>query len=207
MTKICVIGEGLVFVHGLVDVLSDHGYDTVYAGGADALGKAALQHSRADIFLLEFSPTNAVTIKDLSAAIAARGSVVLFVTAGGGLCDEARRLLGVTVDGVIEWSATIDALVEAVSVVAQGGRFSREGVVSEPPRTVGISGLSPRELQILRQVSLGLTHGQVARALDISKHTVDTYVKRIRSKLAVGNKAELTRAAVLASAITAASGP
>ena len=36
-----------------------------------------------------------------------------------------------------------------------------------------------------------------SRRLGISAHTVDTYVKRIRSKLAVGNKAELTRAAVL----------
>lgn len=57
--------------------------------------------------------------------------------------------------------------------------------------------LSDREEQVLAQIAHGLTHGQVATRLGISPHTVDTYVKRIRSKLGVGNKAELTRAALL----------
>jgi len=57
--------------------------------------------------------------------------------------------------------------------------------------------LSDREEQVLRQISWGLTHGQIATRLGISPHTVDTYVKRIRAKLGVGNKAELTRAALL----------
>ena len=57
--------------------------------------------------------------------------------------------------------------------------------------------LSTRERQVLQYIACGYTHGQAARRLGISPHTVDTYVKRIRAKLAVGNKAELTRAAVL----------
>jgi len=56
--------------------------------------------------------------------------------------------------------------------------------------------LSEREEQVLWHISLGLTHGQIARRLGISQHTVDTYVKRIRAKLQLGNKAELTRAAM-----------
>lgn len=58
--------------------------------------------------------------------------------------------------------------------------------------------LSEREEQVLCQIAHGLTHAQIASRLGISPHTVDTYVKRIRSKLEVGNKAELTRAALLA---------
>src|SRR6266511_2301196 len=57
--------------------------------------------------------------------------------------------------------------------------------------------LSEREEQVLRQISRGLTHGQIATRLGLSPHTVDTYVKRIRANLGVGNKAELTRAALL----------
>ncbi|MET7312321.1 LuxR C-terminal-related transcriptional regulator [Streptomyces sp. NPDC005571] len=57
--------------------------------------------------------------------------------------------------------------------------------------------LSGREEQVLRNISLGLTHAQIATRLGISAHTVDTYVKRIRTKLGAGNKAELTRAAML----------
>ncbi|GAA0900189.1 helix-turn-helix transcriptional regulator [Virgisporangium aurantiacum] len=56
--------------------------------------------------------------------------------------------------------------------------------------------LSPRERQVLQQIAQGRTHRQIARALDISEHTVDTYVKRVRSKLGAGNKAQLTRIAL-----------
>ena len=65
---------------------------------------------------------------------------------------------------------------------------------AEPAEAVTLSG---REEQVLRQISRGLTHGQIATRLGISPHTVNTYVKRIRAKLGVGNKAELTRAALL----------
>lgn len=56
--------------------------------------------------------------------------------------------------------------------------------------------LSERELQVLRLLADGLTHAQAARRLGISPHTVDTYVKRARGKLGLGNKAELVRAAM-----------
>ncbi|OIK27761.1 hypothetical protein VT52_010250 [Streptomyces malaysiense] len=58
------------------------------------------------------------------------------------------------------------------------------------------AGLSPREEQVLRFIASGMTHGQVARRIGISQHTVDTYVKRVRSKFGIGNKAELTRVAL-----------
>jgi DNA-binding CsgD family transcriptional regulator len=58
------------------------------------------------------------------------------------------------------------------------------------------SALSGREATVLRFVARGLTHEQIGRRMGISRHTVDTYVKRVRAKLGVGNKAELTRAAL-----------
>jgi DNA-binding NarL/FixJ family response regulator len=56
--------------------------------------------------------------------------------------------------------------------------------------------LSPREEQALELIARGFTHAQAARRMGVSKTTVDTYVERIRIKLQVGNKAELTRAAI-----------
>lgn len=56
--------------------------------------------------------------------------------------------------------------------------------------------LSPREEQALDFIARGFTHAQTARRMGVTKATVDTYVERIRAKLQVGNKAELTRAAL-----------
>ncbi|MDH6109453.1 DNA-binding NarL/FixJ family response regulator [Kitasatospora sp. MAP12-15] len=56
--------------------------------------------------------------------------------------------------------------------------------------------LAPRELETVRWLADGLTHGQIARRMGLTEATVSTYVKRIRSKLNVGNKADLTRTAI-----------
>jgi DNA-binding CsgD family transcriptional regulator len=75
-----------------------------------------------------------------------------------------------------------------------GGEFHS---VTEPGDRDSFPPLSTRENQVLLQLSYGLTHHQIARQLQISRHTVDTYVRRIRAKLGVGNKAELTRMSLL----------
>ncbi|MBP2471853.1 DNA-binding NarL/FixJ family response regulator [Crossiella equi] len=51
--------------------------------------------------------------------------------------------------------------------------------------------LTRREVETVRLISSGLTNRQIARRLGLSEATVDTYVKRIRNKLRVSNKAEL----------------
>jgi DNA-binding CsgD family transcriptional regulator len=56
--------------------------------------------------------------------------------------------------------------------------------------------LAPREKETLRYIAGGYTHAQAARRMGISEATVDTYVKRIRQKFNLGNKAELTRLAI-----------
>jgi DNA-binding NarL/FixJ family response regulator len=57
-------------------------------------------------------------------------------------------------------------------------------------------GLAPREAETLRWIALGFTHTQIATRMGLSPATVDTYAKRLRAKLNVSNKAELTRVAI-----------
>lgn len=105
------------------------------------------------------------------------------------------------VAGFVDRRTDAAGLVAAIRKVASGGNTWSVNLPSahQPGPAADEVVLSPRERQVLRQIARGLTHGQVARRLGISPHTVDTYVKRIRSKLNLGNKAELTRAAVLGS--------
>ena len=56
--------------------------------------------------------------------------------------------------------------------------------------------LAPREVETLRWIALGFTHTQIATRMRLSPATVNTYAKRLRAKLNVSNKAELTRAAI-----------
>jgi DNA-binding NarL/FixJ family response regulator len=114
--------------------------------------------------------------------------------------DEAEAYLQAGAAGVVTKRESCEYIVRAVRVVTSGNRFGPGNWSSHPSaERTEVTGyhLSEREEQVLSQISRGLTHGQIATRLGISPHTVDTYVKRIRAKLGVGNKAELTRAALL----------
>ncbi|GAA0495169.1 helix-turn-helix transcriptional regulator [Streptomyces olivaceiscleroticus] len=116
--------------------------------------------------------------------------------------------------GVISKNESVDRLVAVVRAMAPehgtsdycGNQASADR--EEIEQAGGCSGgLSEREQQVLFQISRGLTHGQIASRLGISPHTVDTYVKRIRAKLGAGNKAELTRVALLQRVATRSAQP
>jgi DNA-binding NarL/FixJ family response regulator len=95
-------------------------------------------------------------------------------------------------------SAVLDAMV----VVAQGGLFLCSQLVDQfeaelhRPRQNEATGLAPREIETLRWIALGFTQAQIANRMGLSEATVNTYAKRIRGKLHVGNKADLTRVAI-----------
>lgn len=65
-----------------------------------------------------------------------------------------------------------------------------------PNATASEYQLTPREIETLRWIALGLTHTQVGRRLGLTESTVSTYVRRIRTKLRASNKADLTRRAI-----------
>jgi DNA-binding NarL/FixJ family response regulator len=127
---------------------------------------------------------------------AAKSTPVLVLTNKQALSGTAYLRAGAS--GTISKCETPERIVAAVCAVSCGTQVCLNGDL--PPvveRIVAGEHLTQREEQVLRQISRGLTHGQIATRLGISQHTVDTYVKRIRAKLGVGNKAELTRAALL----------
>ncbi|CAM5579821.1 response regulator transcription factor [Streptomyces griseomycini] len=53
--------------------------------------------------------------------------------------------------------------------------------------------LSPREEEVLHYIAQGCTYGGTARRIGVSVHTVDGYLRRIRSKFEIRTYAELVR--------------
>ncbi|MFI6998060.1 response regulator transcription factor [Nocardia sp. NPDC050175] len=134
---------------------------------------------------------------DLTLITEVAKSIAVLVLNNEAAADDAIYLrAGAT--GVVSKSEPGERIVRAVLIATAGTRVGAQQPAPECTETTGrYLHLSGREEQVLRHIAHGLTHGQVATRLGISQHTVDTYVKRIRSKLHLGNKAELTRAAML----------
>jgi DNA-binding CsgD family transcriptional regulator len=90
----------------------------------------------------------------------------------------------------------LPSLIIALADRDRGVRPEGHRVRPGPP--AGLDKLSQRERETLGYIAAGYTHRQTARRMGVSKATVDTFVERVRTKLGVGNKAELTRVAMAA---------
>jgi DNA-binding NarL/FixJ family response regulator len=84
-------------------------------------------------------------------------------------------------------------------------RVSAAGVGQRGRAAAGLERLTPREAEVLRLVSRGLSNAEIARVLYLSEKTVRTHVAHILRKLDVHARADAARMAVAAHEID--SGP
>ncbi|MET8468665.1 response regulator transcription factor [Streptomyces sp. NPDC006422] len=193
MLRIDALINSPVYLVGLTQVLSAAGIAIVSTRSSSTEPVSWL----ADATLVDEDALDmSDSLEDIAAA--ARTTPVLVLLNSWSLPAEEYLRAGAV--GVIHKRQSSESLVAALHTVTAGDQVLPEGhpaeCPSERPDPLTLN-LSAREEQVLSQISRGLTHGQIATRLGISPHTVDTYVKRIRAKLGVGNKAELTRVALL----------
>ena len=88
-----------------------------------------------------------------------------------------------------------EELVTTVREVHAGGRPIPQDVARKLAERLTQTALSPREVEVLKQVAEGLRNKEIAAVLHISEETVQGHLKSILAKLGVNDR---TRAAVVA---------
>jgi predicted ATPase/DNA-binding CsgD family transcriptional regulator len=79
-------------------------------------------------------------------------------------------------------------------LVAEGPKMSLEALVAEAvaePGLVGDDRLSPREREVVELIGWGMTNGEIAERLFISKRTVESHVDHIKQKLGHGSRSQV----------------
>jgi two-component system response regulator NreC len=111
----------------------------------------------------------------------------------------AREALGAGALGYVLKEAAETELVEAVRRAAVGDTYlnPRLGArVAAEPQPGPPDGLSEREVDVLRMISLGYTNAEIAAQLYLSVRTVETHRAHIQQKLRLGSRAELVHYAL-----------
>ncbi|MFJ8011042.1 response regulator transcription factor [Streptomyces sp. NPDC096339] len=62
-------------------------------------------------------------------------------------------------------------------------------------RAAELPTLTPREQEVLAYLAQGDTYRMIACRMGLSPHTVDTYLRRLRSKTGAANRTQLTHIA------------
>lgn len=199
-TAVAVVDDHPVTREGVAALVSGLPGFTVTSTGAgpEALGTQPPDIVIHDLYLGDGEPAVA-SVERLSTA-----GVKVVVVSASRRPDDVLAAVRAGARGYVTKDADTAVLQATLVTVASGG-FALSPQLADiivaglaAPRPVGdrLRLLSDRERQTLELIASGYTHSQTATRLGVSKSTVDTYVERIRTKLHLGNKADLVRFAL-----------
>lgn len=196
--RVVLADDSLLLREGLGLILADAGHEVVAAvGDGPSFVEAALA-LRPDVSCVDVRMPPSHTDEGLRAAVEVRrrmpGAPVLVLSqyvevsyadellAGGGAgTGDAGGVGYLLKDRVSELATFLDALVS----VAQGGTALDPQVVGQllRRRRDPLSGLTPRELEVLAAMAEGLSNAAVARRLVVTEGAVEKHTQRIFAKL------------------------
>jgi len=115
-----------------------------------------------------------------------------------------RSMINGGANGYILKNIEPSQLVHAIEAVLNGKSYYSNEVAlkliesaknADKPENLEKSGLSNREVEILKMIAWEMTNDEIAKSLFISKRTVDTHRQNLLKKLRVKNTAGLIKAA------------
>jgi DNA-binding NarL/FixJ family response regulator len=152
--------------------------------------------------------------------VAADGGAKVLVLTTFDLDEYVYEALGAGASGFLLKDVTAEALFDAVRVIAAGdallapaitrrliGEFARLRPPTRPDLAAGLTGLTPRETEVLGLVAEGLSNGEIAARLVVAEETVKTHVSRILAKLGLRDRVQAVVAAYESGLVVPRSAP
>jgi DNA-binding NarL/FixJ family response regulator len=198
--RLFLVDDHAIVRAGIRALLSAHGQLEV-VGEADS-GEAALAlvaDAAPDVVLLDLSLAG---MNGIAAARALREALPAVRLVALSMHEEPEYVQGFLEaggSGYVPKSSVETQLIDAIMAVSRGeyyaparllAELAREMAHADPYRNVK---LTPREIDVVRQIAQGNTYREIAEALQISEKTVATYRERASVKLGVRSRAELVR--------------
>lgn len=195
--RVLVADDHFVVRSGLVALIQTEPGMTVVAQAADGAQAVELyrQH-RPDLALLDLRMPvlgGGEAIETIRREFPDARILVLTAFSGD---EDIHRALHAGALGYVLKSATGDELVPAIRAVAAGERWIPRDVASRLALRSTFEALTPREIQVLKEIAKGRANKEIAAALSISEYTVKDHLKAILGKLHVAVRTEAVTAAV-----------
>ncbi|KPH86598.1 LuxR family transcriptional regulator [Komagataeibacter intermedius AF2] len=165
-----------------------------------AEGVAMLQGAAADVLLADIGLPDGSGLDVLKEAVTRWPSCAVLISTTFGDESYVMDAIALGAAGYLLKDASEMQRVEAIRTSYEGGSpispmiarqvLSRFRHHLPVPAARTAPALSEREREVLRHVSQGFTEAEIAARLEVSTHTIHTYVRRIYQKLSVSSRIE-----------------
>ncbi|HKB90654.1 MAG TPA: response regulator transcription factor [Opitutaceae bacterium] len=195
--RVLVVDDHFVVRMGLVSLVNTE-IDLTVVGEADDGDRAIVmfQKLQPDLVLMDLrmpgktGPEATAQIRKLSDQVR-----VLILSAYDG-DEDIYNALAAGAQGYVLKSATGDELIPAIRAVAAGKRWIPHNVATRLKSRNLFEELTPREVDVLREVAKGLSNKELADMLGITEHTAKDHLKSILAKLRVADRTQAVTAAL-----------
>jgi len=192
---IVIADDHAVVRRGLTQVLgAEPGFEVLAEASDVEEARRYVRGHRPDVLVLDLNLPGGSSLKHIPAIRSEFPDTQIVVLTMQNEPAYAREALSAGALGYVLKEAAETELVEAIHRAAVGDTYlnPRLGarVAAEPPPGLP-DGLSEREVEVLRMITLGYTNSEIAEQLYLSVRTVETHHAHIQQKLRLGSHTEL----------------
>jgi len=203
MVKLFIADDHQMFVDGLRSLLGHYPEIQITGEANDGYGvMAGLEKELPDMVLLDINMPGMNGIQTTEQIRKKYPRVKVLILTMYKTTGFINGLVRAGASGYILKNTGNAELIEAIRTVASGGWFFSQAVaetLTEKTSRYAVHenvSLSKREIEIIKELALGLTSKQISDKLHISFYTVETHRRNINSKLGLTNAAEVIRYAL-----------
>ncbi|MEI3856239.1 MULTISPECIES: response regulator transcription factor [unclassified Ensifer] len=197
--RVAIVDDHPLFREGVTRSLSEiEGFEIVAEGSSKDDATQIAERLGPDIMLMDISmPGGGLEAIPAILKIAPSQKIIMLTVSEDG--DDVTTALDRGATGYVLKGVGARALAEVIRTVAAGERYvaptlSAKLLSSRTPAAGGksglVSGLTPREREVLELVAAGMSNKHVAIQLDLQEKTVKHHMTQIMTKLGVGNRTE-----------------
>lgn len=201
MIRTLVVDDQTLVRSGFASILSDEPDIDVIGEAADGRqAVAACAELRPDVVLMDVRMPVMDGI-EATRLITAHSATRVLVLTTFDADEHVYDAITAGASGFLLKDARPTDLIHAIRTVASGDALLAptvtkrliEDFVKRPPpgrRPTQITGLTDREVDVLKQIARGISNAEIAKELHLSETTIRTHVSRILSKLAIRDRVQ-----------------
>ena len=208
-SQILLVDDHPILRHGIAQLI-ERDHDLAVCGEAGSVEEALLLLSErlVDIMVVDLSLDNRSGLDLIKAARVGHPQVKSLVLSMHDERLHAERALRAGARGYVMKQEATRKIVTALRSVRAGNIYLSEAIATEllerlashvpasaDGGTAPLTGLSDREMEVLRLIARGLKTGEIASTLHRSTHTIETHRASIKRKLGLRTSGELAKAA------------